>query len=162
MIDAAYSIRHNLWATRRLLDHVRSLGPAQLELSVEGTAGNINYCLAHIVGADQRYLIGLGAKVEIKFEENQDSDLSDVIRVHGANERAWEQLLADPPDLDRWRERPDHHDRLRLVMLPAQAVHHGTDHRTQVGTILLHHGLELPRLDVWTYGLEKGDFERRS
>jgi uncharacterized damage-inducible protein DinB len=162
VIDAAYSIRHNLWATRRLLDYARSLRPGQLGLSVQGTAGSINYCLAHIVGADQRYLIGLGAKIETKFEEALDSDLSDVIRVHGANERTWEPLLAAPPDFDRWRDRPDRHDRLRLVMLPAQAIHHGTDHRTQVGTILLHHGLDLPRLDVWTYAAEIGDFERHS
>src|SRR5438270_4813770 len=150
MIDA-YSVRHNLWATRRLLEHARKLRNDQLELTVAGTAGSIRFCLAHIVAADQRYLAGLGAKIEQPFREAKDSDLTEATRVHSANQSAWERLLDAEPNLDRWFERPQRGDRLRLVMLPAQAVHHGTDHRTQIGTILLHHSLELPNLDVWTY-----------
>jgi uncharacterized damage-inducible protein DinB len=160
VIDAAYSIQHNLWATRRLLKFAQGLSTDQIALSVSGTAGTIGFCLAHIVGADQRYLDSLGARIESPFREAEDSDLAEVMRIHEANERAWTEILASPPDLDRWHERPDRHDRLRRRMLVAQAVHHGTDHRTQVGTILLHHGLELPHLDVWTYATERGDFER--
>jgi hypothetical protein len=35
-----------------------------------------------------------------------------------------------------------------------QFVHHGSDHRAQIGTILGAHGLATPDLDVWTYGKE--------
>ncbi len=160
MIDAAYSIRHNLWATRELLEHARSLSPEQLELSVAGTAGGIMFSLAHIVGADQRYLVGLGSVVEVPIRPAADVSLAEIILAHASNEVAWERLLENPPALATWFERADRHDRVRLVMLPAQAIHHGTDHRIQIGTILLHHGLELPDLDVWTYAAQMGDYQR--
>lgn len=153
----AYAIRHNLWATRRLLDHAKTLTPEQLELSVAGTAGSIRFCLAHIVGADQRYLAGLGVEPEEAWREAEDSDLENVAEIHAANERDWERLLREPAELDAWIERRGH--LVHRVMFPAQAIHHGTDHRTQVGTILLHHGLELPDLDVWTYAESQGDLK---
>ena len=37
-----------------------------------------------------------------------------------------------------------------------QAIHHGNDHRTHVGTVLLNHQLEAPEIDVWHYGLAEG------
>ncbi|HEX6350895.1 MAG TPA: DinB family protein [Candidatus Dormibacteraeota bacterium] len=160
MDDLAYAIRHNLWATRRVLEFGRTLSADQLELTVEGTAGSIRYGLVHIVSADQRYLAAVGVTVTPKFQEAADSDLAQALAAHAANEQAWEALLAAPLELDRWHERPERHDRLRRVMIPAQAVHHGTDHRTQVGTILLHHGLELPDLSVWSYAAEHGDYQR--
>lgn len=156
MIDAAYAIRHHVWATRRLLEYAQGLSPAQRALTVPGTAGSLNFCLAHVVGADQRYLRGLGAEIEPPFWEAEDSDLADMLAAHAAGERAWERFLAAPPDLDGWFARPD--SRVRRIVLPAQAIHHGTDHRTQVGTILLHHGLELPAVAVWAYAREAGDF----
>ena len=160
MNGLAYAVRHNLWATRRLLEFGQTLSPEQLELTVEGTAGSIRYGVVHIVSADQRYLTALGVKVTPQFREAADSELAEALAAHAANEQAWEALLAAPLDLDRWHERPERHDRLRRVMIPAQAVHHGTDHRTQVGTILLHHGLELPDLSVWSYAAEHGDYQR--
>lgn len=156
MIDA-YAVRHNLWGTRTLLEHARTLAPEQLELSVAGTAGSIREQLAHIVGADQRYLAGLGVEPEEAWRESADSQLDKVAEIHAANERAWERLLAQPPDLDAWYERRG--ELIHRVMYPAQAIHHGTDHRTQIGTILLHHGLPLPDLDVWTYADSLGDLK---
>jgi uncharacterized damage-inducible protein DinB len=160
MIDAAYAIRHNAWATRRLLAHAATLTSAQLESTVSGTAGSVRYCLAHIVSADQRYLMRLGIQPSVPLRETDDADLATIAAAHEQNERAWERLLADPPDLDGWITVRD--GRVRGPVLPAQAIHHGTDHRTQVGTILLHHGLELPDLDVWTYAAEIGDGEYQS
>jgi len=34
----------------------------------------------------------------------------------------------------------------------AQALHHGTDHRSQVCTALTTLGIEPPNIDVWAYG----------
>jgi uncharacterized damage-inducible protein DinB len=51
---------------------------------------------------------------------------------------------ADPPlEMDAW-------------MMLTQFVHHGSDHRAHIGTILGAHGLETPRLDIWRYGTEIG------
>ena len=40
--------------------------------------------------------------------------------------------------------------------MPVQFVHHGSDHRAHIGTILGVHGMEGPALDVWAYGREIG------
>lgn len=36
------------------------------------------------------------------------------------------------------------------------ALHHGTDHRSQICTVLTTLGVEPPEIDVWDYGMEKG------
>jgi uncharacterized damage-inducible protein DinB len=35
----------------------------------------------------------------------------------------------------------------------AQALHHGTDHRSQISTALTTLGVEPPAIDVWHFGL---------
>lgn len=38
----------------------------------------------------------------------------------------------------------------------AQVLHHGTDHRSQVCTVLTSLGIEPPGIDLWDYGDELG------
>ena len=38
----------------------------------------------------------------------------------------------------------------------AQALHHGTDHRSQICTALTSLGVEPPSIDVWDYGETTG------
>ena len=38
----------------------------------------------------------------------------------------------------------------------AQALHHGTDHRSQICTALTTLGIEPPEIDVWAFGGETG------
>jgi len=38
----------------------------------------------------------------------------------------------------------------------AQAIHHGTDHRSQICTALTSLGIEPPLIDVWDYGETQG------
>jgi hypothetical protein len=37
-----------------------------------------------------------------------------------------------------------------------QAIHHGNDHRTHIGTVLLHNQLEAPEIDVWSCAWAEG------
>ena len=37
-----------------------------------------------------------------------------------------------------------------------QAIHHGNDHRTHAGTVLLNQQLEAPEIDVWSYAWAEG------
>lgn len=41
-------------------------------------------------------------------------------------------------------------------ILVLQAIHHGNDYRTHIGTVLLGHGVEAPDLDVCAYGVAEG------
>jgi uncharacterized damage-inducible protein DinB len=38
----------------------------------------------------------------------------------------------------------------------AQALHHGTDHRSQICTVLTTLGVEPPAIDVWDFGEQNG------
>jgi uncharacterized damage-inducible protein DinB len=72
---------------------------------------------------------------------------------------AWKALLAQGPDPDAIvvRHRDDGSEShapagIRL----AQALHHGTDHRSQVCTILTILGVEPPAIDVWDFADTQG------
>ena len=43
-----------------------------------------------------------------------------------------------------------------LGVRTAQALHHGTDHRSQVCTALTALGIEPPEIDVWAFAAEQG------
>jgi hypothetical protein len=42
------------------------------------------------------------------------------------------------------------------AILLVQAIHHANDHRTHICTVLGSHGIPLPEMDVWAYGLSIG------
>jgi uncharacterized damage-inducible protein DinB len=76
-----------------------------------------------------------------------------------ADERTWIELLAaelEPDgvvtDLDEEGYRRDASIGVRI----AQAIHHGTDHRSQICTTLTTLGLEPPLIDVWAFGDQTG------
>ena len=83
-------------------------------------------------------------------------ELRAVTERHGA---AWSSLLAEDIDPDAVLER--HRDDGSETHAPmsirlAQALHHGTDHRSQICTALTALGIEPPLIDVWDFGWEKG------
>jgi len=75
---------------------------------------------------------------------------------HGA---AWSQLLADDldPDAILFRHRDDGSEtHAPMSIRLAQALHHGSDHRSQICTVLTTLGVEPPAIDVWDFGLVDG------
>ena len=158
-------IRHDVWATEKLIAHCRSLTDAQLELITKGTYGNVRRTLEHIVAADTRYLARLGIVVlDTPFREDHDVSLDEIAAMLERVKRGVERLFAGrefDPDralVDTLSQRPPGAPQLELEawMMPAQFVHHGSDHRAHIGTILGAHGLDAPELDVWAYGREIG------
>jgi uncharacterized damage-inducible protein DinB len=72
---------------------------------------------------------------------------------------AWSQVLAE--DLDPAamlvRRRDDGSEtHAPMSIRLAQAVHHGTDHRSQMCTVLTTLGREPPAIDVWDFGVQDG------
>ena len=158
-------LRHDMWASEKLIAHCRSLTDAQLELTAPGTYGNIRRTLEHIVAADTRYLRRIGfAVLDTPYREDHDVSLDELAAMLERVKAGVERLFADKEfDPDRvvvealGRRAPtDPKRELEAWMMLAQLVHHGSDHRAQIGTILGAHGLDTPEVDVWAYGREIG------
>jgi uncharacterized damage-inducible protein DinB len=149
---------HHVWATLRVIDVCLDLSPEQLETAVPGTYGSILDTMRHTVGADSSYLFVMsGGTTPLIDEDHMDlSELRTVMEAHGA---AWSSLLAQDLDPDAVLER--HRDdgsetHAPLSIRLAQAVHHGTDHRSQICTALTALGVEPPAIDVLEFGIQGG------
>jgi uncharacterized damage-inducible protein DinB len=149
---------HHVWASLRLIDACLELSPEQLETGVPGTYGSIIETQRHLVGADSSYLFVLsGERTPVIDEDHMDlAALRAEMESHGA---AWSQILAEDPDPDAAlvRRRDDGSETHAPIGIRlAQALHHGTDHRSQICTALTTLGVEPPLIDVWDFGGQVG------
>jgi uncharacterized damage-inducible protein DinB len=149
---------HHTWATLRLLDTCAALNPAQLEAGAGGTYGSIIDTLRHTVAADSGYLHALtGGRVSGGGEG--DIGVAEMRAVMERNGGEWQALLTGDldPDTTIVRYRDDGSEsHAPLGIRLAQALHHGTDHRSQVCTVLTTLGVEPPEIDVWDFGDGQG------
>jgi uncharacterized damage-inducible protein DinB len=150
---------HHVWATAILIDACATLTPEQLQTSAPGTYGPISDTLRHLVHSDSWYLSFFRSDRPSPTDEEANalslSELRSLITSSGA---AWAELLAGGIDPDAvvvergegWELRSPMGVRL------AQAIHHGTDHRSQICTALTSLGLTPPDIDVWAYARASG------
>jgi len=155
-LDDAFA--HHEWATLRLIDTCLGLTPEQLETTVPGTYGSIIDTMRHTVGGDASYLfVTTGGRTAMVDDERMDlAELRAEMERHGA---AWSELVGGDidPDAVLVRHRDDGSEMSApLGIRLAQALHHGTDHRSQICTALTSLGIEPPYIDVWDFGLEDG------
>ena len=156
LLDDAFA--HHIWATVRLIDVCGPLTPEQLATSVPGTYGSIIQTLRHLVDGDAFYLYGLtGDRTHAIDTEHMDLRmLRSAIETSGI---AWSQLLSQNPDPDAITLEQDDDGferRATMGIRFAQALHHGTDHRSQICTALTNLGVEPPIIDAWEFGRETG------
>jgi uncharacterized damage-inducible protein DinB len=154
----ADAFAHHVWATVRVIDACLALTPEQLASGVPGTYGSILATMRHLVGADRSYLTVLsGGQVGRIDEEGMSlAELREAMEPHGP---AWAAIVATDLDADAIlvRRRDDGSEShasagIRL----AQALHHGTDHRSQVCTALTALGVDPPAIDVWDFAWDEG------
>lgn len=146
---------HHLWATQQLLEHCRPLSPEQLALSAPGTYGSIIDTLDHLVSADRSYLSGLtGGGRTPPIDAREPGPLIEHLARQG---QRWFAYLDSDPDFEVMIERRTGPQPAWVVVL--QAIHHGNDHRTHAGTVLLRHELPPGDIDVWGYGLAEGKLQ---
>ena len=152
--------RHNAMMNRRLIEACRQLSPEQLGASATGTYGSIGATLVHIANAQEGYAARfLGTERPERLEEDPFPGFEALAErfAHGdarleesatqvAEEREVEVIGDDPPGT--WR--------MPGSLLLLQAVNHGTEHRSQVATILTQLGIQPPEMDGWTYFLDIG------
>ena len=151
------ALAHHTWATLQLIDACGELQEHQLRVSVPGVYGSILETLRHTVASDCSYLrVTSGSHADFDAEAADLGDLRAEMEVHAA---AWTELLAGDLDADAWlvRHRPDGSEtHAPLGIRLAQALHHGTDHRSQICTIMTQQGIEPPAIAVWDYGTAHG------
>jgi len=148
-------MRHDVWATEKLLERCRSLTKEQLQLTVPGTYGTIQKTFAHIVRANEGYLNTYGVIPQpfIELTAPVEEIASRLARVRDAVEQLFRSNEVDfDQRIHDQRRKLD----LELWVPLAQFAHHGSDHRSQIGTILTVNGLEAPELDVWAYATAEG------
>ncbi len=159
MNDAVlHSTRHEVWADLELLRFCSALTPEQLAWTVPGTYGAIQNTLQHLVRAQRGYLFRLGADEEPTDLPRDTERLVPIRELVPQEERIGARLeafLAKPFDPRRVVPTSDGTALTGIVL--AQLIHHGSDHRAHIGTILGAHGVTPPELDVWHYGIAVGE-----
>jgi uncharacterized damage-inducible protein DinB len=152
------AFRHHTWATLKVLDACSSLTDEQLTTSFPGLYGGTLETLRHIVGADAGYLFVItGGRIQRIDEDELDiGGLRDATERHAA---AWDEVVDAGLEADAELIRT-HDDgsqtRATTGIRLAQAIHHGTDHRSQICTALTMMGMEPPAIDVWDFGEQAG------
>jgi uncharacterized damage-inducible protein DinB len=150
---------HHVWATLTLLDTCRDLTPEQLATTVPGTYGSIIDTLRHLVGADASYLELLSGGRSVALEHEERAGIPELRAVMAQNGPTWQEVVAADLDPDlvviRYRD-DDSESHAPLGIRLAQAIHHGTDHRSQVCTALTSLGIEPPAIDVWDHADQDG------
>jgi uncharacterized damage-inducible protein DinB len=147
--------RHKTWATLRLIEHCQSLDDDALASTTPGTYGSIRDTLRHLVTSDEDYLSQLtGIPMSDPLPEGfvLMDELAERIRRSASR---WEALANDQQLPVREITAPDGW-RFPGAVLMAQAAHHGDDHRTHILSIIGARGLEVPRLDEWSYAKSHG------
>jgi uncharacterized damage-inducible protein DinB len=149
---------HHVWASFRVLDACQALTPEQLGTTVTGTYGTILDTVRHLVGSDAWYLFVLSGERYPVIDEDH-MDLPQLRAAMETNSARWSELVAGDldPDTVIVRRREDGSETHAPISIRlAQALHHGTDHRSQVCTVLTSLGIEPPGIDVWDYGEQAG------
>jgi uncharacterized damage-inducible protein DinB len=156
ILDDAFG--HHVWATLRLIDACAALTGDELSRVVPGTYGSILETMRHLVGSDVSYLSVLTNGRVAPIDEDA-LDLAELRRAMEANGPRWASFLAQ--DLDAGeivvRHRDDGSESYApLGIRVAQALHHGTDHRSQICTTLTVLDVEPPAIDVWDFADQAG------
>lgn len=152
---------HHVWATLRVIDACMSLTPEQLDTRVPGTYGSILDTLRHTVGADSWYLFRTshGRTTPLEDDEEAAMDLAAMRTIMAAHGEIWPTVLEGDPDPDEMivaRREDGGETQAPMGIRLAQALHHGTDHRSQICTALTALGIEPPEIDLWGYAQEHG------
>ena len=156
LLDDAFA--HHVWATLRLIDVCQTLTPEQLDAPVPGTYGSILETMRHLVGGDTYYLSHLTGDPAREIESAQ-MDLRELRAAMEADGGTWMEFLAGDLERDTVVKDVDgagyERDASMGIRL-AQALDHGTDHRSQICTALTMQGVEPPFIDVWAFGAATG------
>jgi uncharacterized damage-inducible protein DinB len=147
-----------------LIDTSLELTPEQLETAVPGTYGSILQTMRHLVGADSWFLFDIAGDRDRRVDEER-MDLRELRAVMEAGGAAWSRLLATDPKPENLITEVDETDRFErdatMGMRLAWALHHGTDHRSQICRRSHRSASSRPGSTFWNYGVATGSIIER-
>ena len=166
-----YLSRHNVWATKTILDVCRTLSPDQLIAPARATYGSIIETLNHLVTSDAGYLWSLGgpqttwvAAAEREWEEHREpwtstsgereqiADLDELALRIDETERLWDSFFASEEfDAERVSVLDVGTYECPAGIVMAQVFHHGSIHREQICAMLTGLGIEPPDVQPWGF-----------
>jgi uncharacterized damage-inducible protein DinB len=151
---------HEAWANRALLSFLDELTPEQRRATTPGAYGGLADTLRHHLDAAAWYQHRLGLeRLPWEAEDLHADDPAELRRRADEVEARWERIFEQAFDPDRVLEpRPDVHppEHIPAGVYVAQVFNHGSEHRSQICTILTTLGIEPPELDVWAYAYATG------
>ncbi|GAA0578759.1 hypothetical protein HPO96_13910 [Kribbella sandramycini] len=149
-------IRHNNWATGRLIRFCReqALTADQLEVTGVGTYGGILATLDHIIRCDGSYLRRIADQPLGFVDSGESAGLELLGRWNDEAGALWETFLDGPIDVERVIIVDDNTRGTRVGIFIAQAINHANHHREQVCAILTGFGIEPPDIQAWEYAWE--------
>jgi uncharacterized damage-inducible protein DinB len=137
--------QRNAWANGEVLRACASLDPSVLRRESPGAYGAIGPTLGHIVRGEQDYLerlTGEGPSEWVMREGALDLDRLAAVAEEGS-ERLRVILATGPaPEWVVWEEWQGRREGVEAWVPLVQHVHHGDDHRAQIGTMLGAVGIE--------------------
>jgi hypothetical protein len=149
---------HHVWATIRVLD---CMCRPRRRAAGNHRARDVRLHPRHAPsprGWDVFYLnVLLGGELE-PFDKNR-SDVPTLRAVMDAHDAVWQRLVAgdlDPDTVVVEYEESGYETHAPLAIRLAQALHHGTDHRSQVCTALTNLGTEPPAIEAWDFAARDG------
>jgi uncharacterized damage-inducible protein DinB len=155
--------RHNAMMNQRLLEACRKLSSERLAVTAPGTYGSIGATLVHIANAQEGYAARL---LETERPERLTEDPFPGFEAleerfaHGDAQLEEAAMQATRPGEDRkvqvTGDDPPGTWWMPVSLFLVQAVNHGTEHRSQVATILTQLSVEPPEMDGWRYFFDSG------
>ena len=152
--------RQNQWANVALIEACRSLTDEQLDATVEGVYGSIRSTLQHIVAAETGYANRLAPDSVERLKGDDPwpglDRLAELAQAAGAAFVGVSGSVTDEPIRVGSKQEYD----VEPVVILTQMFNHGTEHRSQVATILTTLGIEPPELSGWEWGLAVGKMQK--
>jgi uncharacterized damage-inducible protein DinB len=161
MSDLSVAIDYDNWATEKLAEFCAALPPAQRALTTPGTMGTVEATLIHLVGAKERYAAALrGTPVpDDGVRETTTTDLGQVVTRAKQLSEWFSGYAKGPIDIERTitrRGADGATQQMPAGILIAQFLHHGNEHRAQLGSIFGANGIEPPHYSAFNWGSELG------
>jgi uncharacterized damage-inducible protein DinB len=161
MSDLGVAIDYDNWATDKVAQFCAALASKQRALTTPGTMGTVEATLIHLVAAKERYASALRGTPppDDAIRETTTTDLNQVVARSKKLGEWFAEYGKGPIDVERIITRRGADGSIQHMpagILIAQFLHHGNEHRAQLGSIFGANGIEPPHYSAFNWGNELG------